>query len=44
MVVYASLSIAALIIAIDAENDAEDLEDANAALTRRVEALENASP
>jgi len=44
MVVYASVSIAALIVAIDAHNDAEDLEDANAALARRVEALENASP
>ncbi len=44
MVVYATVSIAALIVAIEAHNDSEDLEDANAALARRVEALENASP
>jgi hypothetical protein len=44
MVVYAGVSIAALIIAIDADNTADDAEDAANALAARVEALENASP
>lgn len=44
MVLYAGVSAAALIVAIDAENAADDALGANAALQRRVEALESASP
>lgn len=44
MLVYAGVSAAALIIAIDAEDDADDANDRIAALEDRVEALEAASP
>ena len=51
MVVYAGITAAAMVIAIDAENDADDANDSAAALRRanaeleaRVRALETASP
>jgi hypothetical protein len=44
MIVTTGVSIAAILIAINADNAADDAEDAAAALAQRVEALENASP
>ncbi|MBL8817395.1 MAG: carboxypeptidase regulatory-like domain-containing protein [Planctomyces sp.] len=44
MLVYAGVSAAALFIAIDAEDNADDANDKIAALEQRVEALEAASP
>ncbi len=44
MLVYAGVSAAALIIALDAEGDADDAKDAIRDLEDRLEALENASP
>lgn len=44
MVVYAGVSIAAILIAVNANNSANDSEDAAAALAARVQALETASP
>jgi len=44
MIIYGGISIAALILAIDANNSANDAEDAAAALAARVKALEDASP
>ena len=44
MVVYAGVSIAAVLIAVNANNNANDADDAAAALASRVQALENASP
>lgn len=44
MLLYAGATIAAVIIAVDANNNADDANAANAALQARVEALEAASP
>lgn len=44
MIIYGGISIAALILAVDANNSAGDAEDAAAALAARVKALEDASP
>ncbi len=44
MIVYAGVSVAAILIAVNANNTADDAEDAAAALALRVQALENASP
>lgn len=44
MVVYAGVSVAAILLAVNANNTANDSEDAAAALAVRVQALENASP
>ena len=44
MIIYGGISIAALVLAVDANNSASDSEDAAAALAARVQALEDASP
>jgi len=44
MIVYGGMTIAALIVAVSAENSASDAEDEAAALARRVKDLEDASP
>lgn len=43
-IIYGGVAIAALILAVDANNTANDSEDAAAALAARVKALEDASP
>lgn len=43
-IIYGGVAIAALIIAVDANSDASEAEDAAAALAARVKALEDASP